>query len=76
MHGDETVATRTDRQLSSAKPPFYVDGAISSEKCEVSVRVMISLVRFQIGVLIQVPGVFPRAVQLLQAGSLLLCSLE
>src|ERR1700690_2622078 len=47
--------------------------AISSEEVEVPVRVMMSLVRFRIVVLIQVPRIFPCPIQLLKAGLLLLC---
>ena len=47
--------------------------AISSEQVEVPVRAMISFALFRISVIIQVPGVFPRPVQLLQAVFLLLC---
>jgi hypothetical protein len=50
--------------------------AISSEEVEVPVPAMISLVRFRICILIQVLWVFPRPVQLLQAGFLLLRGLE
>jgi hypothetical protein len=46
--------------------------AISSDEVEIPVRTMISFLRFRVAVIVQISRIFPRAVQLLQAVSLLL----